>query len=149
MTEAADNAITEIVNVLRTVNGIKNVPLNPGSVMSYATFGLVYPFNGSYAMGAPTGTKRGLHNIAIDVLTKNTDFARCIAEMKPYIDTVSMAFGRQISYDAAGNPGPQFNGTIETFSTLDYSWVPISDFGGVPVIGLHFVMNQVKILVNL
>lgn len=149
MTEAAESAIAEIVNVLRTVNGIKNVPLNPGSVMSYSTFGLVYPGTGTFSMGSPTGTKLGLHNISIDVLTKNMDFARCIAEMKPYIDTVSMAFGREVSYDLDGSPGGQFNHSIETFADLSYSWVPQSDYGGVPVIGLHFSMNQAKILVNL
>ena len=149
MAQAAESAISEIITVLRTVDGIDNVPLNPPSVMSYSTFGLVYPFTGSFTMGAPTGTKRALHNIAIDVLTKNIDIARVIREMKPYIDTVSMAFGRQISYDSDSNPGSQFNGSIETFSTLDYSWIPPTEYGGVAVVGLHFIMNNVKILVNL
>jgi len=141
MAEAAESAISEIINVLRTVSGIENVPLNPPSVMSYATFGLVYPFSGSY--------KRGMHNIAIDILTKEIDIARSIERMKPLIDTVSMAFGREISYDSDGSPGDQFNNTIETFSTLDYSWIPQTDYAGIQVIGLHFVMNNTKILVNL
>jgi len=117
--------------------------------MSYTTFGLVYAFNGTYTMGSPTGTKRGMHNIAIDILTKEIDIARVIAKMKPFIDTVSMAFGREISYDSDGSPGGQFNGSIETFSTLDYSWIPQTDYAGIQVIGLHFIMNNTKILVNL
>jgi len=149
MAEAAESAISEIINVLRTVSGIENVPLNPPSVMSYATFGLVYPFSGSYTMGSPTGTKRECTNIAIDILTKEIDIARSIERMKPLIDTVSMAFGREISYDSDGSPGDQFNNTIETFSTLDYSWIPQTDYAGIQVIGLHFVMNNTKILVNL
>lgn len=150
MSEAAESAISEIINILKEVPGIKNVPLNPPSVMSYSTFGLVYPFTGNFGMGEPTGTKLGLHNVAIDVLTTKLDFARAIAQMKPYIDTVSMAFGREISYDSDGAPGSQFNNTIETFESIDYSWVPIgTDYGGVQVVGLHFIMNRVKILVPL
>lgn len=150
MSEAAESAISEIVNVLRTVDGINQVPLNPPSVVSVETFGLVYPGNGKYTAGAPTGTKRGLHNISVDILTKNIDPARCIAKMKPFIDTVSTALGKQIAYDSDGNPGPQFNHTIETFDDLDYNMILTpADYGGVPVLGIHFVMNQVKILVNL
>lgn len=150
MSQPAESAISEIVNVLRTVDGIKNVPLNPPTVMSYDTFGLVYPSTGRFTTGAPSGTKRGLHNIAIDVLTTNIDMARTFARMKPFIDTVSMALAREISYDSNGNPGDQFNNTIETFDDLDYSWVPVgTDYGGVQVTGLHFIMTDVKILVPL
>lgn len=149
MTEPTEGVIAEIINALREVEGIDNVPLNPGSVMSYPTFGLVYPGNGTFVAGAPTGTKRGLHNISVDVLTKNIDFARCIREMKPYIDTVSMRFTREVSYDSDGTPGGQFNKTMETFSDITYAWVPMSDYGGVAVIGLHFSLNNVKILTNL
>jgi hypothetical protein len=150
MTQPAEGAIAEIINVLKTVSGVQNVPLNPPSVMSYKTFGLVYPGSGNYNFGSPTGTKRGLHNISVDILTVNMDIARCIAEMKPYIDTVALALGRQVSYDSDGNPGQQFNASIETFESLDYLWVPAgTDYGGVQVVGLHFTLNQVKILTSL
>lgn len=150
MTQPAESAIEEIITVLRTVDGIENVPLNPPSVMSYKTFGLVYPANGTYTAGAPTGTKRGLHNISIDILTVNIDPARCIAQMKPFLDTVSMALSRQVSYDSDGNAGGQFNHSIETFVNLDYTMVLTpADYGGVPVLGIHFTMNQAKILTDL
>ena len=58
MTEPVDNACNEIVAILRNVSGIQNVPINPPSVMSYSTFGLVYPFTGIFE-AAPTGTKEG------------------------------------------------------------------------------------------
>jgi hypothetical protein len=144
-----DEAITQIVTVLRTVSGIENVPLNPPSLMSYSTFGLVYPFSGTYTMGAPTGVKEGLHNIAIDILTTDTDFAKALARLRPLIGSVSLRLGREISYDSNGNPGQQFSNSIDTFSELTYSWMPVTDFGGVPVVGLHFVMNDTKIQVDL
>lgn len=150
MSEATDDAITQIITVLRTVSGIDNIPLNPPSVKSYNTLGLVYPSNGEFMMGNPTGAKFALHNIAIDIITTEIDFARCMAKLKPLIDTVSMAFGRQVSFDSDGNPGQQFGDTIETFSSLSYSWIPSgTDYSGVIVTGLHFTMNNVKILVTL
>jgi hypothetical protein len=147
--EPAEGAISQVVTVLRTVSGIDSVPLNPPTVMSYKTFGLVYPFTGNFNFGSPTGTKRGLHNIAIDILTTNMDFARTMSLMKPFIDTVALELGRQISYDSDSNPGQKFNNTIDTFSGLDYSWIASADYGGVLVTGLHFIMTDVKILTSL
>jgi len=147
--EPTEGVISNLVTVLRTVQGIDNVPLNPLSVMSYTTFGLVYPFTGNFNFGSPAGTKRGLHNIAIDILTKDIDIARTFSKMKPFIDTVALKLGRQVSYDSDGNPGQRFNNTIDAFDGLDYSWIPSSDYGGVLVTGLHFVMSGVKILTSL
>lgn len=150
MAEATEGAIAEIINVLRTVSGIENVPLNPPSVMSYDTFGLVYPGSGRFNFGSPTGTRKGLHTISVDVLTKEIDVAMCIAKMKPLIDTVAMALGREVSYDSDGNPGGQFRNTMETFEGPEYQMVLTpADYGGVPVVGIHFVLNNVKILTNL
>ncbi len=143
MAEAVETACEEIVNVLRGVSGLENVPLNPPSVMSYSTFGLVYPFSGTFVI-APVGTRRGLHNIAIDILTKDVDIARSIAKLKPFIDTVSLALSTEISYS-----GDSFTNSISTFGRLTYSWIPLTDYGGVPVVGYHFLMEDVKILVNL
>lgn len=150
MTEQiVDSAIAEIINVLRTVDGIENVPLNPPSVMSYAIFGLVYPGNGSYAAN-PIGTKRGLHNISVDVIMKEIDFAVCMKRLKPLIDSTALVLLREVSYDSDGNAGNQFNHSIETFEGLDYSWIPSgTDYAGIQVTGLHFTMNNAKLMVNL
>ena len=148
MTEAVDNACNEIVAILRNVPGIQNVPINPPSVMSYATFGLVYPFTG-YFDAAPAGTNEGVHNIAIDILTKDIDIAKSLKTLKPLIDTVSLAFIRQVAYDSNGNPGQAFNNSIETFIRLSYMWIPLTDYGGVPVVGFRFLMEGAKIHTNL
>jgi hypothetical protein len=83
------------------------------------------------------------------VLTRETDIARNISKLKPLIDTVALKLGRQVSYDSDGNPGQRFNNSIDAISGLDYSWIPLSDYGGIPVTGIHFVMNDVKILTSL
>lgn len=148
MPEPFEGAINRIIAVLRTVSGIENVPLNPPSVMSYQTFGLVYPSTGTFD-ASPTGTKKGLHTLSVDILSKDMDKARVIEKIKPFIDTVSMSLIRQVSYDSDGNPGQRFNNTISTFESVTYSFIPEADYGGVPVTGYHFQMNGVKLLTSL
>jgi hypothetical protein len=148
MTQALDPCITEVVNILRNVDGIKNVPLNPPALVNYDTFAIVYPSSGNF-VATPTGTRRGLHNIAIDVLTKDLDIARSIARLRPLIDSVPLLLIAQVSFDSNGNVGQQFNNTIETFEEVTYNWIPLTDYGGVPVVGLHFAMTNAKVMVNL
>ena len=140
-----------IVPVLRTVSPFTHsnqVPLNPPNTVGYSTFAIVYPFSGNIDIG-PTGTRKSLHNIAVDVLTKDLDLARATAGIKPLVDSVPLALIREVSYDSDGDPGGRFLGTIETFGRISYSWIPQTDYNGVPVVGYHFVMENVKILVNL
>jgi hypothetical protein len=148
MAQSLDTCITAIVGILRNVSGIDNVPLNPPSVMSYSTFGLVYPSSGNL-VATPTGTRRGLHNIAIDVLTKDTDIARAIGRLRPLIDSVPSPLIAEVSYASNGTPGGQFSNTIETFEEVTYAWIPLTDYAGIPVVGLHFVMTNAKVMVNL
>lgn len=148
MTQPIESAINQICIVLRTVTGMENVPLNPPSVMSYSTFGLVYPSTGTID-ASPTGSKKSLHNLAIDILTKDMDKAKTIERIKPFVDSVPVALIRQVSYDTNSNPGQRFGNTIQTFESVTYSFIPEADYGGVPVCGYHFSMNNTKILVNL
>lgn len=142
MSEALESAVEQIVTVLRSVSGLKNVPINPPEGMSYDTFAVVYPLSGTINIG-PVGSRKALHVIAVDVLTRRTDLARNIATVKPFIDTVSDALISEVSVG-----GTLFGNTINTFGSLSYSWLT-SDYGGVAVAGYHFMMNDVKILVNL
>lgn len=148
MAQPFESAISQIVIVLRTVTGMENVPLNPPSVMSYTTFGLVYPSTGVID-ASPTGTKKSLHNLAIDILTKDMDKARTIERIKPFVDSVPVILIRQISFDVSGNPGQRFGNTIQTFENISYNFIPEADYGGVAVCGYHFSMNNTKILVSL
>lgn len=147
MTESLENAVEQVVAVLSGVAGLRDVPVNPPEQMGAQTFAVAYPQSGKVEL-SPTGTRRSLHNIAVDVLTVRTDLARDIALVKPFIDTVPDALLRQVSYDSDGNPGGQFAGSIETFASLSYSWMT-SNYAGVDVVGYHFLMEDVKILVNL
>lgn len=147
-TQSLENACSEIVTVLRNTGSFGQVPLNPPSMMSYSEFALVYPFSGNVQIGE-VGTRMALHSIAIDILTKNTDIARALAIVKPFVDIVSHAVEFEVSYDSDGNAGSQFNHSIDTFARFTYSFIGQSDYGGIPVIGYHCFMEDVKIRTNL
>lgn len=148
MTQPLDNACNEIVTVLRNTGAFGQVPLNPPSMMSYSEFAIVHPASGRIEV-TDTGTRRALHNIAIDVLTKNTDYARAMAITKPFIDIVAHALEVEVSYDSDGNPGGLFNNSISTFTAMSYIEIPLTDYGGVPVLGYRCLMEDVKIRTNL
>jgi hypothetical protein len=145
-----EKAVRNVVTVLRGVSPFTNsnqVPLNPPETQSYTMFAIVYPFSGSIDVG-PTATRKALHSIAIDVLRKRADLARDIEAVKPLIDTVPDALIREVSYDSDSNPGDRFSNSISTFGKLSYTWIS-TDYAGVAHIGYHFLMEDVKILINL
>lgn len=146
--EPLENAVEEIVNVLRAAQIVRNVPINPPESMNYETFILVYPFSGSLDI-APIGARKSLHSIAVDLLVKRTDIAKNFATLKTMIDPLSEALLSEYGVDGNGQPaGNQFNNAFNTFSMLTYNWIT-SDYGGITVVGYHFLMVDVKILVNL
>ena len=151
MTQPIDNCINKIVEVLLTVSPFTNskqVPVNPPSMMSYSTFAITHPISGSIDIG-PTATRKTIFNIAIDVLSKDIDLARTLQALKPLLDTIPNALIREVSYDSDGNPGDMFSNSVSTFNRVSFSEIPLTDYGGVPVIGYRFTMEDVKILVNL
>ena len=146
MANEVATAVSEIVTVLKTIPALKYVTGNPPEQVSYDTYAVVYPNDGGIDV-APVGTREGLHNIAVDVLRQRTDLARDTAALYPLIDSVSDKLLGEMTYDSDGNQGSIFNDSISTFGKLSYSWIQ-TDYGGVPVVGYHFLMEEVKILVN-
>lgn len=147
MTQALDLACTKIAQELAKVTGLKNVPINPPETESYDTFAVVYPYSGTYSVG-PVGTRKGLHSIAIAILTRRTDLARDLARLKPLLDLVAYAISVQFSYDSLGNVGQRFENSLQTVEELPYTFIE-RDYGDVPVIGYQMTIMNAKILTNL
>jgi hypothetical protein len=134
MTERIESAVAAVVTAVDTVTGIVQVPVNPPDTVNVATFAVVYAQSGTINNGV-IGAKKALHNISVDLLTKRTDLARDMARIKPFVDTIP----------AALLADPTFGGTLQTFESITYELIT-PDYGGVPVIGYKFTMNNVKIL---
>lgn len=133
MTEKIETALAAVVTIVAAITGIQQVPVNPPDTVSVATFAVVYARNGVINNGV-IGTKKALHNFAVDVLTKRTDLARDLARVKPFIDSVPNA----LLVD------PTFGGTILTFDNVSYDLI-MPDYADVPMIGYQFTINGVKI----
>jgi len=149
MTEPLENAINEIVTVVRTVTGILQVPVNPPETINVPVFALVYAESGDIGINAmgqtslgSVGNRAAFHTVAIDILTTRSDLAVNLAFMKPFVDTVSAALLAQCSPG-----GGMFNSSITTFGRIHYEWVN-PKYAGVQYTGYHFTMNEVKILIN-
>jgi hypothetical protein len=149
MSQPLELAITQIVSVISAVPGIKQVPLNPPETINVPTFGLVYAEEGYVGIGqvgqvslGSVGNRAAFHNISIDILTVRTDLAINLAFMKPFIDLVPEAILRECAPD-----GGMFGGTVTSFGMISYRWVN-PKYAGVQMTGYHFVINQVKILIN-
>jgi hypothetical protein len=134
MTQPVEDTIAAIVVIIKTVSGITQVPVNPPDTVNTDTFVVTYPLNGVFDNGV-VGTKKGLHNISVDLLRKRTDLARDIAAIKPFVDTIPIALLAD----------PTLGATVQTFEAVRYELI-MPDYGGVPTIGYKFTITNAKIL---
>jgi hypothetical protein len=134
MTQPIEDAVSAVVTAVKTVTGITQVPVNPPDTVNVATFAVVYAKAGVINNGV-IGTKKALHSIAVDVLTKRTDLARDMATIKPFIDLLATALLADTT----------FGGTVQTFDSVTYEFMS-TDYASVPMIGYQFILNNVKIL---
>jgi hypothetical protein len=134
MAQPIESAVSAVVTLVRTVTGVMQVPVNPPDTVNVATFAVVYAQSGTIDNGV-IGTKKALHNIAVDILTTRTDLARDMARIKPFIDLFATALLAD----------PTFAGTVQTYENITYELVT-TDYASVPMIGYKFLLNNVKIL---
>jgi hypothetical protein len=142
MTEKLDAACIAVAAVVRGVTGIRQTfDYAPDSPNAYPV-AVVYPATGNYVAYA-IGTRRGLHDITIDVLEPQqmSDLARFMAKFIPFVDTIPAALLAEVSAT-----GDQFSNTIETLDRIDYSFLPIVNYAADPMRGYRFIMRGVKIL---
>jgi hypothetical protein len=143
LTQEILNACAAVAAVVDNVSGINKVPSVPMENINEYPFALVYPANGNINIG-PVGTRKSLNNIHIDLLTVRRDINLDLTLMIPFIDSVSAALNAEISYD-----GDRFSGTVQTFENILYEFLPFYPYAGPEMIGYRFIMENVKILVNL
>jgi hypothetical protein len=137
MTQPVENVVTAVVALIDGVAGLQQVPVNPPETVNVATYALVYAENGNIDNGV-VGSKKALHNISIDVLTKRTDLARDMGRIKPFVDLIP----------AALLADPTLTGTAQTFEGLSYEFIT-PEYAGVANIGYKFILQNVKILTAL
>ena len=133
------NAIDRIAVLVGAVPGVRvayNYP--PDQIPSSGIFAIIYPYSGRWEFNT-TLEKRGVHEVAIDVLTPHKDTAYALKILSPMIDSIPNAVMADISVtnDVLG-------GTIDTFENIRYEQITL-DWAGQPYIGFRFYVEGVKI----
>lgn len=136
------SAKAQIATVIANVSGIAQAPTNPGETMNIFPFAAIYLADGILSVG-PIGTRKSLYNIVIDILTNRIDLAHDLEILNPFIDSIPLALLAEVS-----DGGDKFSGTISTFRELRMSYISVTDYAGVQMVGYRFIMSDVKILVN-
>lgn len=136
------NAKTQIMNVIAGLTGIHQAPTNPNETQNDFPFAVCYYASGNLGAG-PTGTRKSLHNIVIDLLTNRMNLPADLEILDPFIDSIPLALIQQVS----GN-GQRFSNTISTFGEITIQFIPSVEYAGVQCIGYRFILNDVKILSN-
>lgn len=137
MTQPVDAVNSAIVVILKAALGttVAQIPVDPPDTVNVAMFIVTYPLSGVFDNGV-IGTKKGLHNISVDLLRQRSDLARDIAAIRPFVDTIPTALLAD----------PTLGSTVQTFESVRYELI-MPDYAGVPTIGYKFTVSNAKILV--
>ena len=136
-------ALTAIAATVAGVSGVKTAPANPQENINEYPFALVYAMEGVQNIG-PIGARKVLFNVAIDLLTIRRDISIDMAILTPFLDSIPGALSGEIH-----TSGDLFSGTIQTFENVRFEFLPAYPYAGADMIGYRFVMENIKILVDL
>ncbi len=137
MTEPLQNLCIEIETVLDGIASIRKVKASNTAAGWPVAF--AFPASGTFDAG-PIGTRKGLHDISIWVLTPKGDITRDNDILRPLVDEVPAAMLAQMTEN-----GARFNGALSTFGGVRYQALSVQ-YAGVDCRGYEFVLQQCKIL---
>jgi len=137
MTVTLQGAIDEIMADLKVaLPTVRNAPDDPQEQVAAFPFMTVHAGTGAWEEG-PAGLKKGLHTIIVELhVARAQGLARAVSEALGFAEGVPNAvFG--------GRDADRFNGTIDTFDRITYTFGPIS-WAGVDTFGWVFRIEGVK-----
>ena len=134
------DAIGEIIDEIKTISGIRSAPDEPPESTDLFPFVVVYPDYGIYEYGMPIGYERALHNIAIELHVARKDLPRNYSTVMNLIDEIPMELGKLLKASGFSN--------LSTWESIEYTFQAMS-YGGVETLGVRYIINGVKIQVEL
>lgn len=139
MASELEKAITQIQKYIATLDGIRAAPaVPPENIGGNYPFVLARPGTGTIGFG-PTGVKKALHNIVIELHIARKDLPRDIATALPFCDSIPNLLQYKLLNDN------KWNGTVDTFESIAYRFMSWDWEGGIKTVGFEFVVNNVKI----
>ena len=143
MTQDFTTAVTEVAEVVAAVAGIGAAPANPQDNINERIFALTYLMSSMTAI-SETGTMQHLATIAVDILTPHSNTEQNIAALLPIVDLVDAALLTEITTTSRF-----FDGSIDTFQTLRWEFLPVYIYSSVDCIGYRAMLEGVKQKINL
>jgi hypothetical protein len=129
------NAVSEIVDELQTISGIRRVPDEPPENNDQFPFAVVYPLTGLYTQG-PAQLMKGLHSVNIELHVSRKDLPRDFALVMSLIDEIPWQMMKRL------NDGEWSN--LATIGVIEYTFGPLS-WAGVETLGVTYTMTGVKV----
>lgn len=143
MTQNFTTAVAEVAEVIAAVAGVKAAPANPAENINEPVFALTYLMTSTTEI-SETGTMMHLATIASDILTPRTILSENIAALLPIVDLIDTALITEITTISAF-----FDGSIDTFGTLRWEFVPFYPYSGVEMVCYRVMLENVKQKINL
>lgn len=143
MTQAIENAITQIALVVKGVTGIVGAPTYPPDKITYSPFAVTY-LEQAHVDNGPIGTRRDIFSVAIDLLVPMRRLDDDLKVLTPFHDLIHAALQAQVS-----DTGARFSSSITAWDGgLTITYLPKIDYAGIPMRGYRYLMEGLKILVN-
>ena len=130
---AIDEIRADLVAALTTVRA---APEDPPEQVNVFPFMTVHAGTGAWEEG-PAGTKKGLHSVVVELhVARTAGLARAVSEALGFAESVPNTIFK-------GRNADRFNGTIDTFDRITYTFGPLS-WAGVDTFGWVFRIEGVK-----
>ncbi len=131
------DAIQEIVDELKNLRDLRNVPDAPPEGNDRFPFVVVYPASGEFQKMS-YGFMTNLHNINIELHVERKDLPRDFKKVVDIYDQIpkQLELGLEESRFSA----------VSTWETISYIGTDPMEYAGVDTLGVIFTMENVKIL---
>ena len=115
-----DAALTELTELIRTIDGLRNVPDESPENPSVYPLGVSAPLEGSWIKES-SGQVKGLHTIQLGVYVPRKDLPRDIESIKHFGELVKDKLLSDTTFNWSGTIDTIVNEITYTFGSLDYA----------------------------
>lgn len=129
MAKTLTDAITQIQTIVGAISGIKQAPIYPPEKMSEFPFAIAFPGAGTITTES-AGTKRGLHQISLEIHTARKNMAQDVETVIGYGETVANAILGNLT----------LNGSVDTVNGISYEFGPLG-YDTTPTLGYKFTID--------
>lgn len=136
VTATLDDATKQAVRYVRALPGVRDAPDYPPEELGNYPFALGYVGGGVWKFG-PTGVKKGLHTIVVELHVARKDLSKDIKSAMVFSDSIPNLLMSKLLNDN------KWNNTIDTFEQITYTFGSLG-WNEVATIGFRFRVEGIK-----